>query len=147
LLYSFIGRLFVKALGKPSDILAILNEMAGFSTNEEIELYEVSAVFSFFMTTIGFHIHRNGCFLRCLAKAYHNPPLPGLGTGYSLKGTGGGCSVLYDYAFISLEHPKLRKLCSCTHVVLCRWLIVQSCMMVNVHVAYNMHFIVLIFPT
>ncbi|XP_047067623.1 ubiquitin C-terminal hydrolase 12-like isoform X3 [Lolium rigidum] len=36
----FIGRLFVKALGKPSDILAILNEMAGFSTNEEIELYE-----------------------------------------------------------------------------------------------------------
>ncbi|CAM0949863.1 unnamed protein product [Alopecurus aequalis] len=36
----FIGRLFVKALGKPSDILTILNEMAGFSPNEEIELYE-----------------------------------------------------------------------------------------------------------
>jgi hypothetical protein len=78
LLYSFIGRLFVKALGKPSDILAILNEMAGFSTNEEIELYEVSAVFSFFMTTIGFHIHRNGCFLRWLAKPITTLLYPGL---------------------------------------------------------------------
>ncbi|TVU50249.1 hypothetical protein EJB05_01615, partial [Eragrostis curvula] len=28
------------ALGKPSDILTKLNEMAGFSPNEEIELYE-----------------------------------------------------------------------------------------------------------
>jgi ubiquitin carboxyl-terminal hydrolase 7 len=37
---GFIGRLFVKALGKPSEILAKLNEMAGFSPNEEIELYE-----------------------------------------------------------------------------------------------------------
>ncbi|KAM3273302.1 hypothetical protein ACQJBY_042940 [Aegilops geniculata] len=36
----FVGRLFVKALGKPSDILTKLNEMAGFSPNEEIELYE-----------------------------------------------------------------------------------------------------------
>ncbi|KAK3120269.1 hypothetical protein QOZ80_9AG0684800 [Eleusine coracana subsp. coracana] len=36
----FVGRLFVKALGKPLDILAKLNEMAGFSPNEEIELYE-----------------------------------------------------------------------------------------------------------
>lgn len=47
LLYSFVGRLFVKALGKPSDILTKLNEMAGFSPNEEIELYEVSAIFSY----------------------------------------------------------------------------------------------------
>ena len=39
--YSFVGRLFVKALGKPSDILTKLNEMAEFSPNEEIELYEV----------------------------------------------------------------------------------------------------------
>ncbi|KAL6654058.1 hypothetical protein ACP70R_007523 [Stipagrostis hirtigluma subsp. patula] len=36
----FVGRLFVKALGKPSEIQAKLNEMAGFSPNEEIELYE-----------------------------------------------------------------------------------------------------------
>ncbi|RCV38640.1 hypothetical protein SETIT_8G159100v2 [Setaria italica] len=36
----FMGRLFVKALGKPSDILAKLNEMAGFSPDQEIELYE-----------------------------------------------------------------------------------------------------------
>jgi ubiquitin carboxyl-terminal hydrolase 7 len=46
-LYSFVGRLFVKALGKPSDILTTLTEMAGFSANEEIDLYEVSATFSF----------------------------------------------------------------------------------------------------
>ncbi|CAO2149339.1 unnamed protein product [Urochloa humidicola] len=36
----FMGRLFVKALGKPSDILAKLNEMAGISPDQEIELYE-----------------------------------------------------------------------------------------------------------
>ncbi|URE06756.1 ubiquitin carboxyl-terminal hydrolase [Musa troglodytarum] len=36
----FVGRLFVKALGKPTEILLKLNEMAGFSPNEEIELYE-----------------------------------------------------------------------------------------------------------
>ena len=41
LLCSFVGRLFVKAFGKPSEILTKLNEMAGFSSNEEIELYEV----------------------------------------------------------------------------------------------------------
>jgi ubiquitin carboxyl-terminal hydrolase 7 len=35
-----VGRLFVKALGKPSDILRKLNEMAGFAPEEEIELYE-----------------------------------------------------------------------------------------------------------
>uniref|UniRef100_A0A0E0F6V7 ubiquitinyl hydrolase 1 n=1 Tax=Oryza meridionalis TaxID=40149 RepID=A0A0E0F6V7_9ORYZ len=31
----FVGRLFVKALGKPSEILTKLNEMAGFVPNEE----------------------------------------------------------------------------------------------------------------
>nr|CAB3462100.1 unnamed protein product [Digitaria exilis] len=36
----YVGRLFVKAVGKPSEILTKLNEMAGFSRNEEIELYE-----------------------------------------------------------------------------------------------------------
>nr|CAB3465917.1 unnamed protein product [Digitaria exilis] len=36
----YVGRLFVKAVGKPSEILTKLNEMAGFSPNEEIELYE-----------------------------------------------------------------------------------------------------------
>ncbi|CAL9089521.1 unnamed protein product [Musa textilis] len=36
----FVGRLFVKALGKPIEILSKLNEMAGFLPNEEIELYE-----------------------------------------------------------------------------------------------------------
>ncbi|TVU24932.1 hypothetical protein EJB05_27399, partial [Eragrostis curvula] len=38
----FLGRLFVKALGKPLEILAKLNEMAGFSPDEEIDLYEAS---------------------------------------------------------------------------------------------------------
>ncbi|CAL9099651.1 unnamed protein product [Musa textilis] len=36
----YLGRLFVKGLGKPADILTKLNEMAGFSPNEEIELFE-----------------------------------------------------------------------------------------------------------
>ncbi|KAK4593532.1 hypothetical protein RGQ29_017589 [Quercus rubra] len=36
----YVGRLFVKGRGKPVNILAKLNEMAGFSADEEIELYE-----------------------------------------------------------------------------------------------------------
>ncbi|XP_068651293.1 ubiquitin C-terminal hydrolase 12-like isoform X2 [Aristolochia californica] len=36
----YVGRLFVKGGGKPSEILTKLNEMAGFPSNEEIELYE-----------------------------------------------------------------------------------------------------------
>ncbi|KAL5708930.1 ubiquitinyl hydrolase 1 [Ranunculus cassubicifolius] len=36
----YVGRLFVKGSGKPSEILTMLNEMAGFSSNQEIELYE-----------------------------------------------------------------------------------------------------------
>eukprot|EP00268_Persea_americana_P045287 TRINITY_DN460_c0_g1_i8.p1 TRINITY_DN460_c0_g1~~TRINITY_DN460_c0_g1_i8.p1 ORF type:complete len:1118 (-),score=201.66 TRINITY_DN460_c0_g1_i8:816-4169(-) len=36
----YLGRLFVKGVGKPSEILTKLNEMAGFAPNEEIELYE-----------------------------------------------------------------------------------------------------------
>ncbi|GMY23515.1 ubiquitin carboxyl-terminal hydrolase 12-like isoform X6 [Fagus crenata] len=36
----FVGRLFVKGSGKPVEILAKLNEMVGFSADEEIELYE-----------------------------------------------------------------------------------------------------------
>lgn len=44
----FVGRLFVKGSGKPVEILAKLNEMVGFSADEEIELYEVSCIkFSF----------------------------------------------------------------------------------------------------
>ena len=38
---SYVGRLFLKAVGKPIEILAKLNELAGFPANEEIELYEV----------------------------------------------------------------------------------------------------------
>lgn len=45
----YVGRLFVKGRGKPVNILAKLNEMAGFSADEEIELYEVSLTFSFFL--------------------------------------------------------------------------------------------------
>ena len=36
----FVGRSFVKAVGKLTEILRSLNEMAGFSPNEEIELFE-----------------------------------------------------------------------------------------------------------
>ncbi|XP_060212559.1 ubiquitin C-terminal hydrolase 12-like isoform X1 [Lycium barbarum] len=36
----YVGRLFVKGSGKPLEILAKLNELAGFSPDEEIELFE-----------------------------------------------------------------------------------------------------------
>nr|DAD47220.1 TPA_asm: hypothetical protein HUJ06_017157 [Nelumbo nucifera] len=36
----YVGRFFVKGAGKPAEIIAKLNEMAGFVPNEEIELYE-----------------------------------------------------------------------------------------------------------
>ncbi|KAI3831116.1 hypothetical protein MKX03_017220 [Papaver bracteatum] len=36
----YVGKLFVKASGKPLEILKKLNEMAGFSPDVEIELYE-----------------------------------------------------------------------------------------------------------
>ncbi|KAL5705680.1 ubiquitinyl hydrolase 1 [Ranunculus cassubicifolius] len=36
----YVGKLFVKARGTPSEILTKLNAMAGFSPNEEISLYE-----------------------------------------------------------------------------------------------------------
>ncbi|KAG6677675.1 hypothetical protein I3843_14G037900 [Carya illinoinensis] len=41
---QYVGRLFVKGSGKPVEILAKLNEMAGFSPDEEIEIYEVSLI-------------------------------------------------------------------------------------------------------
>lgn len=37
----YVGKSFVKAGGRPTDILEKLNEMAGFAPNEEILLYEV----------------------------------------------------------------------------------------------------------
>ncbi|KAL2900926.1 Ubiquitin carboxyl-terminal hydrolase 12, partial [Bienertia sinuspersici] len=36
----YVGRIFVKSSGKPSEILSKLNELAGFAADEEIELYE-----------------------------------------------------------------------------------------------------------
>ncbi|KAF9676494.1 hypothetical protein SADUNF_Sadunf08G0007800 [Salix dunnii] len=36
----YVGRLFVKGSGKPLEILTKLNEMAGFASDQEIELYE-----------------------------------------------------------------------------------------------------------
>ncbi|PSR98801.1 Ubiquitin carboxyl-terminal hydrolase [Actinidia chinensis var. chinensis] len=36
----YVGRLFVKANGKPGEILTKLNEMSGFGPEEEIELFE-----------------------------------------------------------------------------------------------------------
>ncbi|KAL2549122.1 Ubiquitin carboxyl-terminal hydrolase 12 [Forsythia ovata] len=36
----YVGRLFVKGNGKPTDILTKLNEMAGFAPDDEIDLFE-----------------------------------------------------------------------------------------------------------
>lgn len=41
LVIRYVGRLFVKGSGKPLEILTKLNELAGFSPDEEIELFEV----------------------------------------------------------------------------------------------------------
>ena len=41
---SYVGRLFVKATGKPSEILTRLNKMAGYDPDEEIGLYEVCVI-------------------------------------------------------------------------------------------------------
>ncbi|KAJ4720519.1 Ubiquitin carboxyl-terminal hydrolase 12 [Melia azedarach] len=38
--FRYVGRIFVKGTGKPVEILAKLNEMAGFDPDEEIDLYE-----------------------------------------------------------------------------------------------------------
>ena len=45
----YVGRLFVKSSGKPIEILTKLNEMAGFAPDEEIELYEVLFLSSFWI--------------------------------------------------------------------------------------------------
>jgi len=41
-LSRYVGRLFVKASGRPQDILPKLRMLAGFSQDDDIELYEVS---------------------------------------------------------------------------------------------------------
>jgi hypothetical protein len=41
-LFRYVGRLFVKASGRPLDILPKLRMLAGFSQDDDIELYEVS---------------------------------------------------------------------------------------------------------
>ncbi|KAF9595405.1 hypothetical protein IFM89_000323 [Coptis chinensis] len=38
--FRYVGRIFVKGSGRPSEILTKLNEMAGFASTQEIELYE-----------------------------------------------------------------------------------------------------------
>ncbi|MCO5606522.1 hypothetical protein L7F22_060710 [Adiantum nelumboides] len=38
--FRYVGRTFVKASGKPREILERLNELAGFSSNQEIDLFE-----------------------------------------------------------------------------------------------------------
>jgi hypothetical protein len=41
-LFRYVGRLFVKASGRPQDILPKLRMLAGFSQDDDIELYEVN---------------------------------------------------------------------------------------------------------
>lgn len=56
--FSYVGRLFVKATGKPGEILGKLKELAGYAADDEIELYEVSCascysfIDSLFLTTV-----------------------------------------------------------------------------------------------
>ncbi|CAN1258517.1 Ubiquitin C-terminal hydrolase 12 [Linum perenne] len=46
----YIGSLFVKGSGKPMDILTKLNEMAGYASDQEIEIYEVCRNFAWKIT-------------------------------------------------------------------------------------------------
>lgn len=39
--FSYVGRSFVKGSGKVAEIIPKLNKMAGFSPEEQIQLYEV----------------------------------------------------------------------------------------------------------
>ncbi|KAE8671864.1 hypothetical protein F3Y22_tig00111881pilonHSYRG00066 [Hibiscus syriacus] len=48
----YIGRMFVKATGRPMEILTRINKMAGFDPDEEIELYEVGLVIMFSMLLV-----------------------------------------------------------------------------------------------
>jgi hypothetical protein len=44
--FRYVGRLFVKATGRPMDILPKLRRMADFSEDDDVELYEVSLFLS-----------------------------------------------------------------------------------------------------
>ncbi|KAF3669131.1 putative protein EIN4-like, partial [Capsicum annuum] len=58
----YAGRLFVKGSGKPLEILAKLNELAGFLPDEEIELFEE---IKFEPNVMCEHINRNLSFRGC----------------------------------------------------------------------------------
>jgi len=58
---SYVGRLFVKSSGKPSEILTKLNEMAGYDPDEKILLSEVcvSSLFNIFQLLSAMNFFRN----------------------------------------------------------------------------------------
>ncbi|KAH7420842.1 hypothetical protein KP509_13G025300 [Ceratopteris richardii] len=60
--FRYVGRTFVKANGKPREILEELNEMAGFAPNQEIDLYEE---IKFDPTIMCEPIEKNATFRAC----------------------------------------------------------------------------------
>ncbi|KAH7415376.1 hypothetical protein KP509_14G040100 [Ceratopteris richardii] len=60
--FRYVGRTFVKASGKPREILERLNEMAGFSPNQEIDLFEE---IKFDPTVMCEPIDKNSTFKAC----------------------------------------------------------------------------------
>lgn len=52
----YVGRLFVKSSGKPIEILEKINKMAGFTPDEEIELYEVCVSTNIFCCLLVFSL-------------------------------------------------------------------------------------------
>lgn len=60
---SFVGRLIVKSSSKPVDILAKLNQLAGFGPDEEIELYEVCFAFIFWASAVSYPTYIHICIV------------------------------------------------------------------------------------
>ncbi|XP_076890783.1 ubiquitin C-terminal hydrolase 12-like isoform X2 [Bidens hawaiensis] len=59
----YVGRLFVKGTGKPTEILPKLNELAGFAPDEEIELFEVNLFVCLIDMILCYTINHFNCFL------------------------------------------------------------------------------------
>ncbi|VAI28976.1 unnamed protein product [Triticum turgidum subsp. durum] len=111
----FVGRLFVKALGKPSDILTKLNEMAGFSPNEEIELYEE---IKFEPNVMCEHIDKKLSFRSSQLEdgdiiSFQKPSIPGGDTQVRYKDVPSFLEYVHNRVvhFRCLEKPKEEEFC------------------------------------
>ncbi|CAN1747839.1 Ubiquitin C-terminal hydrolase 12 [Linum perenne] len=125
----YIGSLFVKGSGKPMDILTKLNEMAGYASDQEIEIYEVcrnfawKITYSYYVQEIKFEPHvmcepidkkisfRSSQLEDGDIVCYQKPPPPGPGSGEPCRYPDVPSFLEYVHnrqvvRFRSLEKPK-----------------------------------------